>query len=597
MLRLRPNARGSCGVSPVPLAIEGQSVRVEHDSEVPAFAPESTFDANAGPSTIPAVLSRLGLVGPTSVMVIIGGADQMSSEIGDSVRALFERSLVPVLESSGTVVITGGTDSGVMAIAGETLSSVATLVGVSPSGALADNPAVRLQTDHHLSVMTAGKAWGSETDYMVRLATAMTQGARCGVVLLGNGGSVAFEEIGYFVEAGWPVLALAGSGGVADDLIAFTKQKRFTRKKRRATYGWKSLTNADLGIVDLDARPGDVRKRFHWYVCQDELIKSAWTYFVAFDHRANMQRAFNRWIRVCLQLLSLLILSFVLLQFEVNFPLKGGPEGVGQLLQTLKSVTVPIAVALPIALAIAAAVNQSVAADRGWRVLRGAAESMKREIYRYRCRLVLGLEDPSASETGRRELERTIDSALRRSASSGFLLSVDLSSPRGRPAGLEEGDDELAPLSIASYTSHRIEGQISYFQGSGRKLRRRAGLVVVVGALLAAVSGFLASTYYAPWAAVAVLGVTALTAYLERSRLTDRAVRYATASAELAQIKTSLSTQSEATLSQSASLLSIVMRAESALEGESAAWEQLVWRDVREARQTHPQTQGPNSTG
>lgn len=585
-------------MSPVEWALQGQSVSVEHDPEDPAFARESVFDATAGPITIPQVLERLDLDGPMPVLVIIGGADQMSNDIGKKVRALFERSLVPVLRLSDTIVITGGTQSGVMAIAGETLSAAAKkLVGVTPSGPLANHGSVSLQTDHDLNVLTAGSDWGSETDYMVQLATAITQGARCGVVVLINGGSIAFEEIDYFVEAGWPVLALAGSGRLADDLVTFSNEKRFTRKRRRAEYDWKKLKNADLASVSIDASPGEVRKRFHWYISQDELLKSAWTYFVAFDQRANHQQRSNLWIRISLQALSLAILSLVLLQFEASFPLEGGPPGMGPALQFLKAVTVPVAVALPIALAIAAAISQSVAADRGWRVLRGAAEAMKREIYRYRAGLVRFSGDESSLQTARRELERTIDSALSHSSGSGFLLSVNLSSRRGRPADLDEGDDELAQLSVASYTSHRIEGQISYFQASGRKLRKRARRVVIGAALLAGLSGYLASTYFAPWAAMAVLGVTALAAYLERSRLTDRADRYATTSAELAQIKTSLSVEGRASQGQTLVLHSTVLRTESALEGESLAWEQLVWKDVREARQSRPEASGPDSAG
>jgi hypothetical protein len=341
------------GVSPDAVLLERQSVCVEADQDATPFDSDRLFDAAAGPSTIPMVLDRLHITEPTPVVVIIGGADRMSSGTGHEIRALFERSLIPVLESSAVVVITGGTDSGVMAIAGQTLSSVATLVGVSPRGALAADRGAVIQPDHHLSILTGGRTWGSETDYMVRLANAITQGARCGMVLLVNGGAVAFEEVSCFVEAGWPVLSIAGSGGVADDLVAFSE-------KRRVRYDWSSLKNADFDTVALTASPGEVRKRFHWYVSQDELLKSAWAYFLALDRRADRQQAFNRRVRLFLQLFSLLILSLVLIQFELNFPIRGYPSyplwpGAEPLLQTLQHVTVPVAVALPLALAVTSA--------------------------------------------------------------------------------------------------------------------------------------------------------------------------------------------------------------------------------------------------
>jgi hypothetical protein len=193
--------------------------------------------------------------------------------------------------------------------------------------------------------------------------------------------------------------------------------------------------------------------------------------------------------------------------------------------------------------------------------------------------------DTSASGSGRRALRETIESALRRTASSGFLLSIDLTSSRGRPRSLDEGDDELAPLSVSSYTSHRIDAQLAYFRNRGQALRRQALAIIIIAVVLAAASGWVAGTYYAPWATIAVLGVTALTAFLERSRLTDRAGRYSTASADLAQIKAGLDVEGAASWGQPEKLYSAVYNAEGALEAESLAWEQLVWRDVREARQ------------
>jgi hypothetical protein len=563
--------------------IDRQSVGVEwHEDRDPQLKRETIFDAAAGPRTIPAVLERLGLTEPTPVIVIIGGADRMSSDISEDVRALFERSLAPVLESSGAVVLTGGTDSGVMAIAGQTLYSAATLVGVSPGGALADNPSVPIEPNHHLSVLTAGKTWGSETDYMVRLATAITHGARCGVVILVNGGPIAYEEIKYFVDAGWPILSVAGSGGAADDLVAST-EKRGARE-----YDWSSLRHADLAQLDIHGSPYEVRKRFHWYVSQDELLKAAWTYYLAFDRNASRQQRINKWIRLGLQLGSLAIVSIVLIQVQANLPTTGNPSylswiGEPAVLQAIKDLTGPIAVALPIALATASAFSQSVAADRAWRVMRGAAESLRREIYRYRAWLVCNPDNASSSGAGRQDLQKTIASALRRSAGPGFLLSVDLTSRRRRPEALNEGDDELAPLSVASYTSHRIDGQITYFRNKGRALRTKALVVVLSAVLLAAFSGTVATSYYAPWAAMAVLIVTTLNAYLERSRLTDRANRFATASADLAEIKTGVNVGTE-NLGQPEALLSVVNRTEAALEREGGAWEQLVWRDVRESQ-------------
>ena len=86
------------------------------------------------------------------VLVVIGGAANLDLAANDTVEngpsdndiaqsqrfrallsAFFEQSVRPAVRSSGAVVITGGTDAGIMRIAGETLSDVAeALVGVAP---------------------------------------------------------------------------------------------------------------------------------------------------------------------------------------------------------------------------------------------------------------------------------------------------------------------------------------------------------------------------------------------------------------------------------------------------------------------------------
>jgi SMODS and SLOG-associating 2TM effector domain 1 len=268
----------------------------------------------------------------------------------------------------------------------------------------------------------------------------------------------------------------------------------------------------------------------------------------------------------------------------------------GAILTAISSIAGHIVLALPIALAAATALGQSVAADRGWRIMRGAAQSIKREIFRYRAAVACGSESSLTAGDAREALKVTIDSALLRSANSGFLLSIDLNSTRSRPKGLDEGDDEISPLTVASYTSHRIDEQTSYFLKKGRDLRKRALAVVLLSVLLASVPGAIANSYYAPWAAMAVLVVTILTAYLERSRLTDRASRYATASAELAEIKTGLNLEQATSIGQPEVLRGVVARTEGALEREGMAWEQLVWRDVRESREESSGTSGSGST-
>jgi hypothetical protein len=149
------------------------------------------------PSDLSAALAALGLRAPRLVVVLIGGAGLMDARDLDRLRPLFERSLVPVAERLGLVVIDGGTDAGVMRLIGRARTRAAAtfpLVGVPAAGTVRfpgkhwrarrrwplKHPGGRrrwpLDAHHSHFVLVPGTAWGDEAPWIARVATELAGG-------------------------------------------------------------------------------------------------------------------------------------------------------------------------------------------------------------------------------------------------------------------------------------------------------------------------------------------------------------------------------------------------------------------------------------
>jgi SLOG in TRPM, prokaryote len=192
------------------------------------------------PSDLSAALAVLGLQAPRLVVVLIGGAGRMDAHDLDRLWPLFERSLVPVAERLGLVVIDGGTDAGVMRLIGRARTRAAArfpLVGVPAAGtvrfpgkhwrarrrwSLKHPGGPRrwpLDAHHPHFVLVPGAAWGDEAPWIARVATVLAGGWPSLTVLV-NGGEISYTDVACSLRVGRPVLAVAGSGRAADQLAS-----------------------------------------------------------------------------------------------------------------------------------------------------------------------------------------------------------------------------------------------------------------------------------------------------------------------------------------------------------------------------------------
>lgn len=171
------------------------------------------------------LLAALGPADPGGrAVILIGGADSMPDDERARVEALFRR-LVEHLDSTGTAVVDGGTNSGVMRLIGELRDEVSgafRLVGVLPAGALErttrEGRAITLAPGHPEIILVPGSEFGDETDWL--FAAADHLGAGAAPTLVVNGGRLTLEEARLRLTDGKRVVVVEGSGRAADELAA-----------------------------------------------------------------------------------------------------------------------------------------------------------------------------------------------------------------------------------------------------------------------------------------------------------------------------------------------------------------------------------------
>jgi hypothetical protein len=185
-------------------------------------------------------ISTMDLKEGYPVIVLIGGDIQ---EKQASVTSEAIQTLAKVAEEMSALVICGGTDMGVMAeigqtrkengykfpLVGITLKALVTWHGGPHSGRFLWWGQKRWELAPHYThfILVPGSEFGDESPWIVDAATILSKGHRSVTILI-NGGNVSRKDIELSVANGRPVIALGGTGRLANELASEPRQKLIT---------------------------------------------------------------------------------------------------------------------------------------------------------------------------------------------------------------------------------------------------------------------------------------------------------------------------------------------------------------------------------
>jgi len=189
-------------------------------------------------SDLAQAVSELQLEDNHPVIVLIGGGiDEKQAEV--TRRAI--QTISKIAEDMNAAIICGGTDMGVMAEIGQIRwrnQYKFLLVGVAPEELVTweDGPestkflwwgTQRYQLEPHYShfILVPGSEFGDESAWIVDAATILSKGNRSVTILI-NGGEVSQKDIDLSLEHGRPVIAVSGTGRLADKLARQPKRNK-----------------------------------------------------------------------------------------------------------------------------------------------------------------------------------------------------------------------------------------------------------------------------------------------------------------------------------------------------------------------------------
>jgi predicted Rossmann-fold nucleotide-binding protein len=173
---------------------------------------------------------QMGLV-DRPVIVLIGG-HILPEHSNVTLQAI--EVIAKVAEVLDAALICGGTDVGVMAAIGKSRGRNGyqfPLIGIAPEGIVTwpegprnglmvytGNEREQLEPHHSHFILVPGNEFGDESKWIVRAATMIAAEKNKSVTVLVNGGKVSQQDVEEGLRANRPLLVLAGTGRLADDI-------------------------------------------------------------------------------------------------------------------------------------------------------------------------------------------------------------------------------------------------------------------------------------------------------------------------------------------------------------------------------------------
>ncbi len=537
-----------------------------------------------------ALVQTLEIKKPAAVLLLIGGADELDSNLNPQLEQLLDDGLALAAADTDALIIDGGTKAGVMALMGKVVAErgrVTQLLGIAPAGKVTypGGPAedsipggAALDPNHSHFILVDGTEWSSGTEMMFKVADVLAAEARIVAVLV-NGGAEAKEEVLRCVQRGWPIVVIQGSGRLADEMAENMK-----------------LTAGNLLIFPLSGAPQDLRQLIVGHA--ETALLEAWRRFAQYDSNATSQQTRYRRFMTATLLLGVLGTLFALTQTQLQ-KVSGAPY---DLIATLAILLAPIMViglavafqrfrkkgkrmpmlewfiplmvflvllillvsfgrprfiaylgtglrflilVIPIGISVLLTASNRFKPGKKWILLRGSAEAVKKEIFCYRTRVGdYDADKPMESSPPTEPVSPDAVLAEKLATLSRRLMNTEVNTeslpyegevpPR---SALDDYDDGMSFLTADRYLDVRLMNQLKYYQSKTVELDRQLSqfqwsiyIFGGLGTLLAALGASL-------WIAATTALVTAFTAYVGHLQLDPSLTKYNQTAADLSNIR------------------------------------------------------------
>ena len=515
-----------------------------------------TLDAEAAE-----ILDKLGLKQPKTLILLAGGGDELDKQLIPSITQLFSRGIARAAIDAQALIIDGGTKSGVMEIMGQGVADrgyKTPLLGVVPAAKVTypsqpvsdDNKGkAPLDPNHSHFVLVDCDDWGCEVSTRFLLANELNRRGTPVVTIVVNGGTVTQDEVVQSVRHGYPLVVIEGSGRLADTIAEAWKNRSNPPADPLMA---EIVADGKISLYPLNGLVKGAERLIIRELGSDQVLQEAWEHFADYDLNAILQQ--RRFEKVQRSILIIgVFATAVALSKEVFGPNEhsGAAIATGSFWWFIKY----LLMASPIVLTILMTAANRFKQGNKWLLLRAGAESIKREIYRYRARA--GDYNPLKSQaqanatpgtpvmpapTPEQVLSQRVEDITRRvmrtEVNTSALKPYD--KKKGFPPYMFAaggGDDGFSLLSPDRYVEVRLADQLRYYKKTSLRLEKQLKFFQYAIFIIGGVGTFLAAINRQVWIALTTAVAGALTTYLGYRQTENSLMKYNQGATDLDNVK------------------------------------------------------------
>lgn len=514
--------------------------------------------------TISGAAAKIALQ-PEVIVLLLGNID---TTLSPQVRSFFERAVGPIALFTNALIIDDGMTDGLASLMGQAaqqLDQSPSMLGILSFGATAPDA-------NHKVLMRLPAEWTDTSKYSFLLAAELAKSKtdeQMPVVAILVGGVDADKATTLrCARHGWPLLVMQGAGGLGDDILlamappaAGAQPSPVTDPDLR-----EILDTASISPLPIAGNTDDLKRILLGPIQQSgDVLENAWSRYDDLDLAAiDKQKRFR------ITQLSILSLTVVATLLAIVITMSWIPKSANFLWMPNFDMHRPLHVLmiiLPILISILAAFNARFREGNKWILLRAAAESIKREIFRYRTRSGSYSEEKCSQVSAPSRLASNMKDITANLAQSEVNRS---SIPQ---QNIKDGK-RLKFLNPDGYLHERLDDQIGYFVGKTGDLNWQLKILQICILVVGGLGTFLAAIHFEVWVALTAALATACTNKLEIDQVENSLVQYNTALTNLRNIKSWWKGLSPWEKTRRKNIDLLVDQTETALEHETAGWVQ-----------------------
>jgi len=562
------------------------------------------------------IIAELNLVPPRALIVLAGDSaqfDQVDPAIKPRLLQLITRGVARAAASSKADVMDGGHNCEIISMIGQGVEErgrKSRLIGVASARQasypgrepLPDNaPNLPLEPHHSHFVLVEGE--GEENKIMLELADTWASEHKLPVLtLLINGNFSAQREVLGAVRRRWPVIVVTGSGGLADEISELAANPPdFVADPILA----EILAEGNIHLFPVTGTVAGLERLIQRQLRGDSMLKLAWEQFALYDANANQHQSTFRFLQIAILVLGVLATLLALLQSSAEYMVMiAKPQDNALLYEAIQKSVLPqhivkfwylyvvkphlwffewtgnvlryVIILIPIIATILLAAANRFNSGSKWLLLRGSAEAIKREIFRYRA----GAEIYSERQTQEKTKEAKLAEKLQYLSRQLMQTEVNVSAQKpyqGKippPFSIAPQDDGMSHLSVEQYLYHRLEDQYNYYLKKTNQLEKKLQELQWLIYILGGVGTLLAALGLELWIALTGALVAAIATYLEYQQIENTLLKYNQAATDLGNVRNWWIALSNQDQEQQDNIDILVGHTERILQSEFSGWMQ-----------------------